>query len=432
MTVLAGLLVLASWAILTIPSHLTTDNLLGNLDLYLYHWLQSLRSPLGDRLMIITTEIGDGPVLYGFTLVLSLVLLARKRWRAAVHWLLTVVIVGLLTNALKHYTAVPRPPLLDNALMNYAFPSGHASLSVAVFGFLAVLLARELRSSWHWIPYSVAVFLVVAISFSRLYLGVHWLSDILAGWSLGLMWVALMGIAYRRHPAPAVSTRILAPVALVTLVLLTTLHSSQKLEQDLALYRPVAIAPVNVTKNDWLNGDWQLLPAYRDDLKGLHSQPLDIQWSGEQQAIAERLLADGWRRPSSPDLRSLLRLFNGDATVRELPVLPQVHRGESQQLLLVRDSDDTSRLLTLRLWETEYRLAEEQAPLWVGDVTWLKIEKSFRLFRFLRTERDFSGALDMFLQHLGVTGIHQVQRPVPYDTSSAIDWDGRVLLISGD
>jgi undecaprenyl-diphosphatase len=430
MTVLTGLLVLASWAVLTIPSHLTTDTLMGNMDLYLYHWLQSLRSPLGDRLMIITTEIGDGRVLYSFTLLLSLVLLVRRRWRAAVHWLLTVAIVGLLTEALKNYTAVERPPLLDNSLMNYSFPSAHASLSVAVFGFLAVLLARELRSNWHWIPYSTAVFLVVAISFSRLYLGVHWLSDILAGWSLGLMWVALMGIAYRRHPAPAVSTRIIAPVALAALIVVTTVHSSQKLDRDLALYRPVATAPVSLTKNDWLSGDWQLLPAYRDDLKGRHSQPLDIQWSGEQQVIAGRLLANGWRNPRSPDLHGLLKLLNSDATVQDLPVLPQVHRGESQQLLLVRDTGDESRLLALRLWETEYRLSDGQTPLWVGDVTWLTIEKSYRLFRFLRTDHDFSGALDLFLKHVDADEIRQVQRDLPYSGTSGVNWNGRLLLIS--
>ncbi len=432
MTVLTGLLVLASWAVLAIPTHLTPDSLLGNLDLYLYHWLQSLRSPLGDRLLIITTEIGDGWVLYGFTLLLSLVLLVRKRWRAAVHWMLTVAIVSLLTMALKYYTAVERPPLLDSALISYAFPSAHASLSVAVFGFLAVVMARELRSSWHWVPYSTAVFLVVAISFSRLYLGVHWLSDILAGWSLGLVWVALMGIAYRRHPAPAVSTRLLAPIALVTLVLLTVVHSSEKLDKDLARYRPVATAPIDLSRSDWLDGGWKRLPAYRDDLKGRHVQPLDIQWSGELQAIAGHLRTSGWRKPRSANLHSLLSLFNSDATVADLPVLPQVHQGESQQLLLVHDTDDRSGLLALRLWETEYRLPDGQTPLWVGDITWLGIEKNYRLFRFLRTDSNFSGALDLFLEHSSTSGIRQVQRSLPHAGVGGVAWDGRVLLIESD
>ena len=305
MTVLTGLLVLASWALLIIPRHLTADSLLGNLDLYLFYWLQGLRSPLGDRLLIVVTEIGDGWLLYSFTLLISLWLLARKRWRATLHWLITVACVGLLTEALKLYTAVERPPLLNSAQMSYAFPSAHASLSVAVFGFLAVMVARELRSNWHWVPYSMAVLMVVAIGFSRLYLGVHWLSDVLAGWSLGLAWVALMGIAYRHHPAPAVSTKIFTPLAVSTLLLLAGFYSSQQLDKDLVFYRPLTTTPVSLNRNDWIDGGWKALPAYRDDLEARRMHPLDLQWSGEIQAIETHLKSRGLANPEEWPMRPI-------------------------------------------------------------------------------------------------------------------------------
>ena len=429
MTVLTGLLLLASWALLVIPRHLAADSLLGNLDLYLFHWLQGLRSPLGDRLLIVVTELGDGLLLYSFTALLSLWLLARKRWRAALHWLITVACVGLLTEALKLYTAVERPPLLDSAQMSYAFPSAHASLSVAVFGFLAVSVARELRSNWHWVPYSMAVFMVVAIGFSRLYLGVHWLSDVLAGWSLGLAWVALMGIAYRHHPAPAVSTKIFTPLAVSTLILLAGFYGSQQLDKDLAFYRPLTTTPVSLSRSDWIDDGWKALPAYRDDLEARRIHPLDLQWSGEIQAIETHLKSRGWRTRKSADARDMLVLFNGDASLRELPVLPQVHQGESQQLLLVRDLADDSRLLALRLWKTEYRIGDQQSPLWVGNVSYLFVDERLRLLRFLRTDADFSSALDLFSQDIGDVALQRVQRDIPADANKLATWDGRVLLI---
>ncbi|MGB5298030.1 MAG: phosphatase PAP2 family protein [Thiogranum sp.] len=429
MTVLTGLLLLASWALLVIPRHLAADSLLGNLDLYLFHWLQGLRSPLGDRLLIVVTELGDGLLLYSFTALLSLWLLARKHWRAALHWLITVACVGLLTEALKLYTAVERPPLLDSAQMSYAFPSAHASLSVAVFGFLAVIVARELRNNWHWVPYSMAVFMVVAIGFSRLYLGVHWLSDVLAGWSLGLAWVALMGIAYRQHPAPAVSTKIFTPLAVSTLILLASFYSSQQLDKDLAFYRPLTTTPVSLNRSDWINDGWKALPAYRDDLEARRIHPLDLQWSGEIQAIETHLKSRGWRTRKSADARDMLVLFNGDASLRELPVLPQVHQGESQQLLLVRDLADDSRLLALRLWKTEYRIGDQQSPLWVGNVSYLFVDERLRLLRFLRTDADFSSALDLFSQDIGDVAVQRVQREIPADANKLATWDGRVLLI---
>jgi undecaprenyl-diphosphatase len=429
MTVLTGLLVLASWALLIIPRHLTADSLLGNLDLYLFHGLQGLRSPLGDRLLIVVTEIGDGWVLYSFTALLSLWLLARKRWRAALHWLITVACVGLLTEALKLYTAVERPPLLYSAQMSYAFPSAHASLSVAAFGFLAVIVARELRSNWHWVPYSMAVFMVVAIGFSRLYLGVHWLSDVLAGWSLGLAWVALMGIAYRHHPAPVVSTKIFTPLAVSTLLLLAGFYSSQQLDKDLVFYRPLTSTPVSLNRNDWIDGGWKALPAYRDDLEARRIHPLDLQWTGEIPAIETHLKSRGWRTPKHADLHSVLVLFNGDAGIRELPVLPQVHQGESQQLLLVRDLAEDSRLLAVRLWKTEYRVPDQQSPLWLGNVTYLFVDERLRLLRFLRTDADFSDALDLFLQELEGFEVHRVQRDSLTGANKLVTWDGRVLLI---
>jgi len=429
MTVLTILLVLASWAAFTIPGHVGSGNLLYNIDQYLFHWLQTLRSPLGDRLLIITTQIGDGAVLYSFTALLSLFMLLRRRWRAALHWVLTVGAVSLLTQALKSHTAVPRPPLPDNALMSYAFPSAHASVSVAVFGFLAVILARELRKNWHWVPYSIAVFLVVAIGFSRLYLGVHWLSDVLAGWSLGLAWVALMGIAYRHHPARRVNVRLLAPVALFALLGIAGFNSMQKLDSDLARYRPLAATPISLGTHEWLSGGWQALPAYRDDLQGVHTQPLDIQWAGAQQDIETLLQQQGWRKPRQADLPGLLDLFNSDAGINELPVLPQVHKGTSQQVLLVRDIDNDERLLTLRLWPTGYSLSNPRAPLWVGNVSWLYLETDFQLLRFLRTDPDFSGALDMFLAGNSGIDIRQVQRSIEKPDQDGVRWNGRVLLI---
>jgi len=429
MTVLTGLLVLASWALLIIPRHLTADSLLGNLDLYLFHWLQGLRSPLGDHLLIVVTEIGDGWVLYSFTALLSVWLLALKRWRAALHWLVTVSCVGLLTEALKLYTAVERPPLLYSAQMSYAFPSAHASLSVAVFGFLAVIVARELRNNWHWVPYSMAVFMVVAIGFSRLYLGVHWLSDVLAGWSLGLVWVALMGIAYRHHPAPALSIRIFTPLAISTLLLLAGLYSSQQLDKDLVFYRPLTTKPVSLTRSDWIDAGWKALPAYRDDLEARRMHPLDLQWNGEMQAIETHLKDRGWQTRKGATAGNMLVLFNGDASIQELPVLPQVHKGETQQLLLVRDLPVDSGLLVLRLWKTEYRVADKQSPLWVGNVSYLFIDARLRLLRFLHTDTDFNSALDLFAQDTEDLEVHRVQRDILADADKLVTWDGRVLLI---
>ncbi len=434
MTVLTLLLLVASWSLLVLlPGHSAPGSWLGNLDLYIYYQLQSLRAPLGDRLLVFVSGLGSAWVLYGFTALMSLWLLWRRHWRVTLHWWITVGAVGALSALLRHFTQIPRPPApLDTSVLSYSFPSDHASVSLAVFGFLAVAIARELRSNWHWIPYSSAVFLVVAISFSRLYLGVQWFSDILGGWSLGLVWVALLGIAYRQHPAERIPAREFAPIGLAALILTAGLYTHQRFEAQVAFYKPRPSAEILMTRDAWLAHDWRILPVYRDDFIGRHNHPLDIQWLGSRQGIETTLQGRGWHPPQRVSSLSLFDLFNSDVGLDQLPVLPQVHRGENQQILLVRPSGKPGHLLTLRLWRTEYRLSGSNKSLWVGSISYLYVDERFRVIHFLRTDADYRDALRDFAPAVAGLNVHRVQRHADQLQPSASRWSGGVWLIDGD
>jgi len=430
MSVLSGLLLIASWILFTIPRHITDDNLLSNIDLYLFNALQSLRTPLGDRLMVMISELGDGEVLYGFTALLGLWLVWRRNWRMVLHWIIAVAAVALLTWALKLHTGVSRPPLLDTAAMSYAFPSMHASLSVAVYGFLAAAIARELRGYWHWLPYSLTVFVVVSIGFSRLYLGAHWLSDILAGWSLGLVWVATLSIAYRHHPAPPLHARTLGPLALVVLFGVASFHSARSLEQDLAFYQPSRPPPMAVSRADWLDHVWRTLPAFRDDLEGRHHHPLTVQWMGSLEQLRAVLEAHGWQPPRNKGVVGLADFFNSEAGIDDMPILPQLHRGQTQKLLLTHRVPGKARILTVRLWESGYVNPHENTTLWIGSASSLVIEDRFWLLRFLRTDADFNTPLQQFAADLDGLEVRRVHRSSAEVADADVEWDGSVLLIT--
>jgi undecaprenyl-diphosphatase len=96
--------------------------------------------------------------------------------------------------------ARPRPPqaLRLVAAGGYSFPSGHTTSATIGYGLLAVLVIRMLPVGRRWLralPTVIAVCAAVAVGFSRLYLGVHWPSDVAAGWALGVAWLALGGLA---------------------------------------------------------------------------------------------------------------------------------------------------------------------------------------------------------------------------------------------
>ena len=78
-------------------------------------------------------------------------------------------------------------------------------MSLVIFGFLALLCSRELIAGKRWLPFALALFLILDISFSRLYLGAHWLSDVAGGLSLGTAWLIIMTISYLHKKRPCIS-----------------------------------------------------------------------------------------------------------------------------------------------------------------------------------------------------------------------------------
>lgn len=141
------------------------------------------------------TALGGTAVLTLLTLVSLGYLLLRRRFRAA---LFTLAAVGggiLLSTLLKIGIDRPRPDLVphDSIVYTASFPSGHAMLSAVTYLTLAALLSGVHANNVMKIYLmGIAVFLTLIIGVSRVYLGVHWPSDVLAGWTAGAAWASLV------------------------------------------------------------------------------------------------------------------------------------------------------------------------------------------------------------------------------------------------
>jgi undecaprenyl-diphosphatase len=122
--------------------------------------------------------------------IVAAILAWGRRWVFLGSWLAAVAGSAVLNHLLKVLFARPRPhfehPLLVET--SYSFPSGHAMESFVVYGMLAYFAVLALRS---WESRGAAL-LVVLIGFSRMYLGVHYLSDVLAGYAAGGVWLSAL------------------------------------------------------------------------------------------------------------------------------------------------------------------------------------------------------------------------------------------------
>ncbi len=168
-------------------------------------WLiQALRSPddpsvpIGPlwlrRALTDITVLGGSPVLTLLTIISAGYLIAARKAATAAFLVAAISTGAIASSLLKFVYARPRPGLVAHLVDTYStsFPSGHAMNSAIVFLTLGALLARvEAVRTVRIYLVAVALVLTLIIGFSRIYLGVHWPSDVLAGWCVGASWAIL-------------------------------------------------------------------------------------------------------------------------------------------------------------------------------------------------------------------------------------------------
>jgi undecaprenyl-diphosphatase len=148
--------------------------------------------------MRIVTALG----YYWFVVLLLVVvvpLFYQRGWRlSAILLLISTAGSAVLTTVLKSVFQRARPELFDSGYHAsfYSFPSGHATVAVGLYGMLTLVLAYRLRGTARWAVVVSGILVVFLIGFSRLYLGVHYPTDIVAGYLAALLWLVCVGAVY--------------------------------------------------------------------------------------------------------------------------------------------------------------------------------------------------------------------------------------------
>lgn len=161
---------------------------------------------------IAITRLADREAQTIVTVVVTLFLLLVRKWRTGLWYGLTVLFgADFLNGAVKEFYARVRPDQIDHLIEQgeFAFPSGHAMGSMIVYGGILFLILRYLASArrrlgWEkWVLGFLFGLLILLIGLSRIYLGVHYPSDVIGGFSLGFAWlmlsIGLLGLRFTRE-----------------------------------------------------------------------------------------------------------------------------------------------------------------------------------------------------------------------------------------
>ncbi|GAA0452719.1 hypothetical protein Ade02nite_00740 [Paractinoplanes deccanensis] len=178
-----------------------------------YHWAplrdldQSIASSLNDlvaphpaavEVLSRITQLGGRTTLFSVTIMMILLLLIRRLPRLAIYLAVTGVGALLLDPSLKALVGRVRPVVADPIAYGQgnSFPSGHTLGATIVYGMLALVILSATRR-FRALVITLAAVLIVAVGLTRIALGVHFLSDVLAGWFLGLAWISVTAYAFR-------------------------------------------------------------------------------------------------------------------------------------------------------------------------------------------------------------------------------------------
>jgi membrane-associated phospholipid phosphatase len=181
---------------------------LNDFDHGLMALVQSLRNPQLDTLMVLLTKLGDFSTQLAASILLGTLLLSLRKWQAALLAFSAPLVTALANSSLKYALARARPDIMLEPLHSYSMPSGHSSAAFAYCLLLGVLAGRGQPARWQLTWILLTSIPASAIALSRVYLGAHWPTDILAGALLASTVCAIcLSLSERRQRLAELSTQ---------------------------------------------------------------------------------------------------------------------------------------------------------------------------------------------------------------------------------
>jgi membrane-associated phospholipid phosphatase len=196
--IVIGLVVclLTAWLFAVLLDSVREHDVLVTRDQAVANWFHGNGTALGDRVFVIISMIGSPAAMAVLFGAAALYLWRAKQRTLLVAWVLSYVGGTILDGVIKYVVRRPRPEFAAKFLhySSWSFPSGHSMGSLIGFSMLAytIIRVRKIESTAAKVGiWAGAIVMIVLVGYSRIYLGVHYLSDVIAGYTLGVLWLAV-------------------------------------------------------------------------------------------------------------------------------------------------------------------------------------------------------------------------------------------------
>ncbi|HVY53142.1 MAG TPA: phosphatase PAP2 family protein, partial [Gammaproteobacteria bacterium] len=333
-----------------------------------YHLFRGIYTTDGKNIMVFITLLGQKQVLLPAAALIIAWLFLQKRWNVALHTSGLFCLTAASIHFIKNYVQSARPWGVLELPTSFSFPSGHSTLTTVFYIGFALLIAKSLTRFKRKLSYTLALAIAAIISLSRLYLGVHWFTDIIGAWLLAAALLILISILYNRYQDKPLKVKKLLSITFVCLFLIylpAAYYYVPKLQNDFTkLDFPAQESEMDIW---WNSQDKNFLPEWRVSLVGLPSQSINLEWADQLPTIEKTLMKSGWQTPPDRAWIDILFRVSGIQSNEHLPLISPFYLDKKPALVLVKQVRK-DKILVIQLWPSNRVLSKTHEPIWVGVV----------------------------------------------------------------
>ena len=349
-------------------------------DLRIVNLVQIFRSDSFNNTMLFITNLGKGQIVFLGVVVLGIILVMHRRWRHSTALLASVSGGEIFVWMIKNLFERPRPAL-PNALLpeaGYSFPSGHAFVAISFYGLVSYFLYRELKNKFVKAVCLVSGLLIIlAIGFSRIYLGAHWTSDVLASYVSGAAWLTtfITTLEIRRKFNP--EEKKIPHYTKSKLVVLAFILISVWIGFMIFFFRahplksPAMIPEkqVAISQNDIPSNLFSVFPRTSETIAGEEMEPINFIIVGSEQQVRQTFEKAGWfpTDPINPKTVWKLTLSLAfDSPYSTAPGVPSFWNTRPNDFGFEKPTDASSakQRQHIHFWKTQFVLGD-QSKVWL-------------------------------------------------------------------
>lgn len=344
------------------------QGILTHLDHPVHQLFLNLHNNLATRFFICLTLLSSKSVLIPAMLMGFLWLIWHKQWQIAWHWLLGPILIMGVVGLSDVLVYTPHPSGLTQIFTGNSFPSSQAAFTIAIYGFLTVLITRPITIQLRrQVIYYTAITLITLIVFSRQYLGLHWMTDMIGGIVCGVWVLLIVTLSLRRHPIYRLASSKFLAVFFVMIALGWGLQMLQNYRDFIENFTPFWPS-YQATLANWWQESPSLPPLYRSNRVGKPVQIMNVQWLDNLNTIQKTLTAHGWVIQRKLGVISAINSLSSNDKQKKLPILQPLYLGQKPILIALKQAPGLNQFMRLQLWSSKLTFTDSNLPLWVGTI----------------------------------------------------------------